>query len=73
MTNNGIKALETLRKKIDRAYHERLIKGPKDYPPYALNPWEDRARYQAFIFKLIDEGIADENNRHQKRTGSTTD
>lgn len=31
-----------------------------DYPPYAISPWDDRNRYQAFIFKVIDELVGDE-------------
>lgn len=26
-----------------------------DYPPYAIASWDDRNRYQGFIFKIIDE------------------
>jgi len=52
---NGKEALERLLRKMDGAYHERLLEGPKDYPPYALTSWDDRARYDAFIRKLIAE------------------
>ena len=49
------KALALLRQKLQNAYYDRLTKGPKDYPPYALMSWDDRAKYHAFILKLIDE------------------
>ena len=52
---NGKEALERLRRKIEGAYHERLTEGPKDYPPYAIMSWDDRAIYHRFILKLLDE------------------
>jgi hypothetical protein len=51
----GKEALEILIRKMNGAYHERLTKGPKDYPPYALTSWDDRSRYDTFIRKLIAE------------------
>jgi hypothetical protein len=47
---NREEAKESIRKKIEGAYHER-----KDYPPYALMSWDDRARYHQYIMKLIEE------------------
>ena len=49
------KGLALFKRKLEGAYHERLMKGPKDYPPFALTSWDDRARYHAFILKLIAE------------------
>lgn len=48
---------EKLKREISNGYSERLTKGPKDYPPYALTPWDDRIRFQAWVFKLIDEMV----------------
>ena len=41
---------DSLKNTIDSAYHRR-----DDYPPYAVMSWDDRTRYRAYIFKLIDE------------------
>lgn len=41
---------QKLKDVIDRGYHHR-----KDYPSFALTPWDDRNRYRDYIFKIIDE------------------
>jgi hypothetical protein len=44
---------EEIKRIIDRGYHER-----EDYPPFALTPWDDRNRYRAYVFKIIDEAAS---------------
>lgn len=46
---------ETLKNLIDRGYNKR-----KDYPPFALEPWDDRNRYRAYVFTIIDEQVEQE-------------
>lgn len=48
---------EALKMKIDRGYHDR-----DDYPPFALDSMEDRIRYGAYVFKIIDEMVKDEGH-----------
>ena len=36
-------------------YHNRLTKGPKDYPPFALTAMEDRIRWSKYIKTIADE------------------
>jgi hypothetical protein len=63
---NSIEILEKLKRKIDSAYQERLIKGKKDYPPYKLMVWDDRSAYHAFILILIDELVEEEKKEQMK-------
>lgn len=42
--------LEEVVRAIEGAYHKR-----KDYPPFALDPFTDRATYHQFIVKVIEE------------------
>lgn len=67
--NARLETLEKVRRKINDAYHTRLTAGPKDYPPLAIMGFDDRARYHAFIIKLIDEEIDYEKGgeRDEKR------
>jgi hypothetical protein len=44
----------TLKRLIDNGYHDR-----DDYPPFALNSWDDRNRYREYVFKIIDEQVAE--------------
>ena len=36
-------------------YHNRLTKGQKDYPPFALTAMEDRIRWSKYIKIIADE------------------
>lgn len=47
-----VERLEKLKRDIDNGYHDR-----EDYPPFALAAWDDRNRYRAYVFKIIDELI----------------
>lgn len=60
MAKDGVRALEKFRRKFENAYHDRCIKGQRDYPPYKLTPWEDRAAYHHFVLILIDESIEEQ-------------
>jgi hypothetical protein len=42
--------IQKIKNLIDRGYNDR-----DDYPPFALNVIEDRNRYRAYIFKILDE------------------
>ena len=51
MTNEErAKLIEAIKREIDDGYLSR-----KDYPPYELGPWDDRARYHAYVFRVMDE------------------
>lgn len=50
-----LSALMEFRRKIDGAYHERLTKGPRDYPPLKVLGFQDRPVYDQFIMKLLEE------------------
>ena len=42
--------IEKIKREIDNGYHDR-----PDYPPYALASWDDRNRYRAYVFKIMEE------------------
>jgi hypothetical protein len=46
---------ERIIKRANDGYHNRLTKGPKDYPPFALTSMEDRIRWSAYIKIIADE------------------
>ena len=48
---------DKLKNAIVRGYMDR-----DDYPPYAITPWDDRNRYHAYVFKIIDEFITEGPN-----------
>jgi len=52
MTKEGVALIEKIKREIESAYQCR-----RDYPPYALMPWDDRNRYHDYIFKILDEFI----------------
>lgn len=60
---NGTRAAKLAGEIIDRAnagYHTRFTTGPKDYPPYALTPWEDRIRWSGYLKTIIAETLAED-------------
>lgn len=42
-------------RRANDGYHTRMTTGPKDYPPYALTPWDDRLRWSKYIKTIADE------------------
>jgi hypothetical protein len=50
-------------KRANDGYHTRLTVGPKDYPPYALTPFEDRVRWSKYIKTIADEIEAEDKRR----------
>lgn len=46
---------ERIIRRANDGYHTRLTKGPKDYPPFALTPMEDRIRWSTYIKTIADE------------------
>lgn len=42
-------------KRANEGYNTRNTTGKKDYPPYALTPWEDRTRWSKYIKTIADE------------------
>ena len=58
VTSARLEALEKILRKIENAYFDRCTKNQKDYPPFKIDPFNDRAVYHQFIIKLIDEEIA---------------
>ena len=44
--------IKKLIKKINGAYHDR-----DDYPPYTTDPFSDRAKYHAYIIKILEEEL----------------
>lgn len=58
MSKQGIALIEEIKEEIETAYHCR-----QDYPPYALNAWDDRNRYHDYIFKILDEFIEAEGDK----------
>lgn len=43
---------DEIKQAIEGGYH-----GRKDYPPFALTPWDDRNRYREYVYRIIDEHV----------------
>lgn len=41
---------EQLKRMIPNGYHTR-----KDYPPFAINSWDDRNRFLDYVCRVIDD------------------
>ena len=49
---NRKEAVDSIKRKINGAYSDR-----QDYPPFVIMSYDDRARYHAYILKLLDEWV----------------
>ncbi len=49
-------------RRANDGYSTRSTTGKKDYPPFALTPWDDRIRWSQYI-KIIADEIEAEDQR----------